>query len=996
MSYRSLLHHPFDPSDPLDGFWDSLAGLLPPQLNPQKTASNQSLTSVNPAPTPVVLPAETYQAQAAVSASGSGGAGSVVAETSGGLTINLVFDAAAMSAPASFRAGIEQAAALLSAAVSDKITLNFQIDYSGTGGGAAAGPDNGQWLNYTTVRSDLLSNASPGDTSFNALPAGSSIQGQSSVAVWNAQLKLWGLLGANDTTTDDGSATFATDIDPNLLVGVALHELTHAMGRVPYGPEPDIFDFYRFTSSGGRLFTDNIPANAAYFSLDGGNTKIADYGQSSDPSDFLNSGVQGANDAFDEYYGGGTLQQLTSIDLKQLDALGFHLISQTPLVIQTDGTTSLVKIGSAYFIDAVGSGTGPQLLYNGSPVTTDESGGWSPIGAIQTSGGYDVAWKMAGADQYLIWSVDKNGNYVSNLTPIVSGNSLTLENFETTFHQDLNGDGTVGVTNVVIQMDGSTSLTEIANDFYLYNNGVGPSLKAAGQPVIAGETGGWSPIGAIQTSGGYDVAWKMAAADQYLIWSTDKNGNYVSNLTAVVSGTSFTLENFETTFHQDLNGDATIGVTNVVIQVDGSTALTELANNFYLYNNGVGPSLKVAGQPVIAGEIAGWNPIGAIQTSGGYDVAWKMAGADQYLVWSVDKNGNYVSNLIPIVSGSSLTLESFETTFHQDLNGDRTIGVTNVVIQVDGSTSLTEIANNFYLYNNGVGPSLKAAGQPVIVGETGGWSPIGAIQTSGGYDVAWKMAAADQYLMWSTDKNGNYVSNLTAVVSGTSFTLENFETTFHQDLNGDGTIGVPASTSPGAAEVTQAVQTSFDGQTLTLDTPSAFSGQLIGFTGDGALAASDQVDFRGLKFNTLHSSFDPASGTLSLNSGTNTTSLRFLGRYSQDSFHFADDGNGGTLVVAGTAVAQAALATEASSFEAHDTFVFAANFGNVILPSFTPATDTLQFSKPVFASLTSLLAATHDDGSSNAVITDAAHDTITLQHVTTAQLIAHQSDFHFV
>ena len=111
-------------------------------------------------------------------------------------------------------------------------------------------------------------------------PTGSTIQGQSRVAVWNAQLKLFGLLSPNSTTTDDGSATFATDINPNLLVGVALHELTHAMGRVPYGSQPDIFDFYRFTSPGTRLFTDGIPAPAAYFSLDGGNTKLADFGLS--------------------------------------------------------------------------------------------------------------------------------------------------------------------------------------------------------------------------------------------------------------------------------------------------------------------------------------------------------------------------------------------------------------------------------------------------------------------------------------------------------------------------------------------------------------------------------------------------------------------------------------------------------------------------------------------------------------------------------------------
>src|SRR4029077_12641818 len=99
------------------------------------------------------------------------------------------------------------------------------------------------------------------------------------VAVWNAQLKLWGVIGANDTSTDDGSATFATDIDPSLLVGVALHELTHALGRIPYGSQPDIFDLFRFTSAGTRLFAGGNTAQAAYFSLDGGNTKIADYGQ---------------------------------------------------------------------------------------------------------------------------------------------------------------------------------------------------------------------------------------------------------------------------------------------------------------------------------------------------------------------------------------------------------------------------------------------------------------------------------------------------------------------------------------------------------------------------------------------------------------------------------------------------------------------------------------------------------------------------------------------
>jgi hypothetical protein len=270
-----------------------------------------------------------------------------------GFTINLKFDAAA-SAPgaAGFRAGIQQAASLLAAAITDKITVNLIIDYSGIGGGAGARPDNGFYVSYSTVRADLINNAMPGDHTFDALPGGSSIQGQSHVAVWNAQAKLagFGLLAANDSTTDDGFATFATDIPANRLVGVALHELTHAMGRFPMGAgnpvfavypgetaTPDIFNLFRFTSAGNRFFDGHFTTStASYFSIDGGNfnSRLADYGQQSDASDFLNSGVQdtslqGADDPFDEFYH-SALQQLTAVDLKQLDALGFHLSSGAP------------------------------------------------------------------------------------------------------------------------------------------------------------------------------------------------------------------------------------------------------------------------------------------------------------------------------------------------------------------------------------------------------------------------------------------------------------------------------------------------------------------------------------------------------------------------------------------------------------------------------------------------------------------------------------------
>jgi hypothetical protein len=55
----------------------------------------------------------------------------------------------------------------------------------------------------------------------------------------------------------------------------------------------------------------------------------------------------------------------------------------------------------------------------------------------------------------------------------------------------------------------------------------------------------------------------------------------------------------------------------------------------------------------------------------------------------------------------------------------------------------------------------------------------------------------------------------------------------------------------------------------------------------------------------------------------------------------------------------------------------------------------IEIDHTVFADFQALLAATHDDGSGNAVIAANPNETITIENVTVAQLVQHQSDFHF-
>src|SRR5205085_1146476 len=491
------------------------------------------------------------------------------------------------------------------------------------------------------------------------------------------------------------------------------------------------------------------------------------------------------------------------------DLNGDGIIGLPPLpttAIESSGSTSLVQVGTNYFLDPVAGGTGPELKYGGTAVTAGQFGGWTPIGAEQTANGFDIAWKVQGGDQYTVWSTDPNGNYLSSVVGVVSGSNTSLESLETTFHQDLNGDGIIGLPplpTTAIESSGSTSLVQVGTNYFLdpVAGGTGPELKYGGTAVTAGQFGGWTPIGAEQTANGFDIAWKVQGGDQYTVWSTDPNGNYLSSVVGVVSGSNTSLESLETTFHQDLNGDGIIGLPplpTTAIESSGATSLVQVGTNYFLdpVAGGTGPELKYGGTAVTAGEFGGWTPIGAEQTANGFDIAWKVQGSDQYTVWSTDPNGNYLSSVVGVVSGSNTSLESLETTFHQDLNGDGIIGLPplpTTAIESSGSTSLVEVGTNYFLdpVAGGTGPELKYGGTAVTAGQFGGWTPIGAEQTANGFDIAWKVQGSDQYTVWSTDPNGNYVSNVVGVVSGSNTSLESVETTFHQDLNGDGIIGLP-------------------------------------------------------------------------------------------------------------------------------------------------------------------------------------------------------------
>ena len=104
---------------------------------------------------------------------------------------------------------------------------------------------------------------------------------------------------------------------------------------------------------------------------------------------------------------------------------------------------SLLTDGTNYFLER--SETAVKLSYGGSPVTVGQFGAWTPIAAALTATGYEVALELTGSDEFTIWNTDSSGNYLSSPLNMALGSSAQLELYEPSFHDDLNGDGTIGI-----------------------------------------------------------------------------------------------------------------------------------------------------------------------------------------------------------------------------------------------------------------------------------------------------------------------------------------------------------------------------------------------------------------------------------------------------------------------------------------------------------------------------------------------------------------------
>jgi hypothetical protein len=156
----------------------------------------------------------------------------------------------------------------------------------------------------------------------------------------------------------DGTFTFGAGFnytfDPNNravsgaydFIGVATHEISEIMGRIPGlgtsiagHPSYMPFDLFRYSGAG----TLNMTAgNSIYFSIDGGATNLKDFnfpnGGGSDPQDWKSV----TNDAFNAFASSGVQNDLTTVDVRAMDVIGYDL---TPAPLPSTLVMSSILFG---------------------------------------------------------------------------------------------------------------------------------------------------------------------------------------------------------------------------------------------------------------------------------------------------------------------------------------------------------------------------------------------------------------------------------------------------------------------------------------------------------------------------------------------------------------------------------------------------------------------------------------------------------------------------
>jgi hypothetical protein len=400
------------------------------------------------------------------------------------MQINLVPDSSVSSAPSGFTAAVQAAANVFDQDFPGNYTVNItygwgtfdntpnsELTNPNSGDFSLGGPEGDYDISYATIKAWLTANATLSDqmaavaslpASYTALPGSAN-----AFFISYAEEKALGVFTGNSSAIDgsigfnvgDGSDSFYWET-------AAFCEIGHALGWLTdyYATEPTVLDLFRYASLGQHQWTGG---QAAYLSVDGGKTDLANFSTTFDYTLFTNVA---ANDPFNVAGDTTPATALTSLDLEVLDIIGLG-----PRAAADDFNAN--AISDILFRNNATGDTGYYAISNGSNT------GWYDVGPSST------AYTIVGTSDF-------GGNGADD---ILFRNNTTGD---TGFYEIVNGASTgwhdVGASSTAYNVVGTGDFTgNGSNDILFRNNSTGDTGFYA---MVNGVDTGWDDVGASSTA----------------------------------------------------------------------------------------------------------------------------------------------------------------------------------------------------------------------------------------------------------------------------------------------------------------------------------------------------------------------------------------------------------------------------------------------------------------------------------------------------------------
>jgi hypothetical protein len=547
------------------------------------------------------------------------------AEKGAGMQIQFTYDQSVGSLPTGMVQALDVAASYLGRLIANPITINIEVGYGeitqagqtfAVSSGAEGGPVNDVYWTYAQTAQIYGANVSSPDqaVAYSNLPAYGSVTNDY-IDVSAAQQKAFGQLAANNSAIDgavgfqlNGAGGVTYDFNPFRravsnewdFIGVALHEISHALGRISdlgMAGVATLLDLFRYAAP-GQLQT-NVTGSPAYFSLDGGATNLANFDTTNqDPSDWAQGSANDANNAVGSL---SVANNFGQVDLRELNALGFQRLAQTD-DFNGDGTSDLIwqntstgaltewQFANGAHTGTVSLGSRPAYQIVG---TGDFNGdGTTDLLFMNPSTGDVMDWLMTNGQQ---------GRSAIAL-PNMSGSQATVGYFR-------GG----GVSAIIWQNTSTGAITE----WIMGHGNVKRTVAIASSP-------GWTVIGSGDFNGdGATDLLMQAPTGNVWDWIMTDGRHTSGNLLGSMTGWTYLGGG-------DFNGD---GTADLLWRNNATNDVQE-----WLMSNGL------IGSQVDLGVVAGSNVVatGDYFATGTSDIVWQNTSSGATTVWAM-LNGQHQS-----------------------------------------------------------------------------------------------------------------------------------------------------------------------------------------------------------------------------------------------------------------------------------------------------------------------------------------------------------------